>query len=111
MTDSDKAFVVRRRRIEPVTTYREVIEVILETDDWMEAERTHIATRSRQLHGRDERIELVGTHPTHAFEGGRCSTCRVPDNGCYASHAPCGFDFGGHSLIATLELASTGGAA
>lgn len=100
---SDKTFVVRKRHIEPVTTYREVIEVVLETDDWMEAHRAVIAARPRFDPRRDERVELQGTHPTHAFKDGRCSTCGIPNNSCYASHAPCGFDFEGHSLLTILE--------
>lgn len=83
----------------------------LVTDDWVEAERY----ASDALNGHPSRVlSVFGTHPTHDFgpplrAGFRdptrtCRGCGIPDNGCYGSHAPCGYDFEGRSLLAALDI-------
>ena len=83
--------------------------VLLETDDWVEAE-SRALIRSGDKNFRHVR----GTHPTHDWyrpgrstgnpDGStRCRNCGGWDNGSYGSHAPCGYDFQGTSLMATLE--------
>jgi hypothetical protein len=84
--------------------------VVLETDDWVEAEERsqvkHWPSSGRPLH-------IDGTHPTHDWgpprEGQgdritrRCRNCDGWDNGSYGSHAPCGYDFSHDSLASALE--------
>lgn len=82
--------------------------VVLHTDDWVEAEwHEHEALKRGTL------LYMRGTHPTHDWSGPRkhggitmvrtCAGCGAYDNGSYGSHAPCGYDFGGSSLVAALE--------
>lgn len=83
--------------------------VVCETDDWVEAER---AARVENWPSRMTPLHVEGIHPTHTlgevtrtyprsepyvFRG--CTTCEAPDNGCFAIHAPCGFDFAGRAMI------------
>lgn len=77
--------------------------VLLETDDWVEAETLSCA----YFHpGRNQFLHVRGTHPTHDWDGQRprrCRNCAGWDNGSYGSHAPCGYDFGGLALVTVLE--------
>lgn len=83
--------------------------VVLETDDWVEAESKASA---RRRHGKF--LYVRGTHLTHDwYRPGRtagnpdgvprCRKCDGWDNGSYGSHAPCGYDFGGAALVTVLE--------
>lgn len=81
-----KAFTVVAGRLESVT--------LLETDDWLAAERAASVTFAKSAWDRFGYVRIVGTHPTHDFEGqGNCTRCGSPQGGCYKSHAPCGFEF------------------
>jgi hypothetical protein len=99
------AFKVVRRR--PVVVYEE--RVLLETDDWREAERA--AMRYRPNVVQRDLPEVRGTHPSHNFDPAKLGAsdvcrnegCGSHNNGSYGSHAPCGFDFGGRSLLQVLE--------
>jgi hypothetical protein len=83
--------------------------VRLITDDWVAA--CSAALTENWPNGTPLRV--TGTHPTHEWnpphEGQRppgvrrCAKCGGWDNGSYGSQAPCGYDFGGRSLVATLE--------
>ena len=77
--------------------------VILRTDDWIEAEE---ASSVKHWRNRQSPIRIKGIHPTHTignvtrtFDIGDpyvfvgCTTCEAPDNGCFAIHAPCGYEF------------------
>lgn len=90
----------------PVVTYVE--RVLLETDDWLEAEAEAQAGRSRVVSPDQELPVVVGTHPTHNFSHGeRCANdgCGSYNNGSCGSHAPCGHDFRaeGKSLHRLIE--------
>lgn len=85
----------------PVVTYVE--RVLLETDDWLEAEAE--ASRYRVVSADQELPQVKGTHPTHDFTGGQmCANdgCHSRNNGSYGSHAPCGLEFSG-SLMSMIE--------
>jgi hypothetical protein len=84
--------------------------VLLETDDWVEAESRALCRPG--ISNREIRY-VRGTHPTHDwYRPGRsagnpdgvprCHRCGGWDNGSYGSHAPCGYDFQ-TSLVATIE--------
>lgn len=80
-------------------------ELVLETDDWVDAEWAAHEALSRP--GSDRRLLRVdGVHPTHQYSSrgwqATCLRCGAPDNGCYASHAPCGYVFDG-SLVTALR--------
>lgn len=98
------AFTVVRKREIPVRTIRTVYEVVVETDDWVEAERTCSDALKRS-----ELLSIQGVHPTHTFpheppsRDDRCVDCGAINNGSYGSHAPCGYDFGGKSLLSALD--------
>jgi hypothetical protein len=85
--------------------------VILETDDWVEAEwRAHTALHEG---ANGTLLNIRGTHPSHDWSGPRehgglglvstCANCGGYDNGSYGSHAPCGYDFSHDSLVSALE--------
>lgn len=97
-------FKITRERTVPVTTYRREVEVVRETDDWIEAEDTYReAVFSRRAEHRRDQVKMAGTHPTHSIVEGHCEACGAPDNGCYKIHAPCGYDFGGRAFLTVLE--------
>jgi hypothetical protein len=76
----------------PVVTYIE--RVLLETDDWLEAEAE--ATRYRVVSADQQLPQVKGTHPSHDFTRGEACAhdgCGAHDNGSYGSHAPCGTEF------------------
>lgn len=77
--------------------------VLLETDDWVDAE---VRSAPQRWRSKDEPVSIRGTHPTHDWDDQhprRCRKCDGWDNGSYGSHAPCGYDFGGMSLVGALE--------
>lgn len=77
--------------------------VALDTDDWVQAEACAL-----RLPHRGPIARILGTHPTHTWAGERCNSCGGWDNGSYGSHAPCGFDFDGRSLVEVItELEAT----
>lgn len=86
----------------PVITYRE--QVLLKTDDWLEAEEK-VSERMRLTPDsmRQDLPRIVGTHPSHDWQGRRCTRCGAFDNGSYSSHAPCGFDFKGRPLLDLID--------
>jgi hypothetical protein len=80
---------------------------VLATDDWVDACSAALPSNWP----RAKRLRVSGTHPTHDWgpprEGQRspdlrCTRCGAWDNGSYGSKAPCGYDFGGHSLVTAL---------
>lgn len=81
-------------------------DLVLGTDDWAEAEQVRIDAqqKNRRL------LSIRGVHPSHDwqtnapghFYGRKCSRCGAPDNGCFASHMPCGYDSGGTAFVTTL---------
>jgi hypothetical protein len=91
--------------------------IVLETDDWVDAQAAAIASTGRNLRD-DDWLSVRGTHPTHEWgpphpdqgdaapHARRCVKCGGWDNGSYGSQAPCGYDFdgpGGSSLVAAVE--------
>jgi hypothetical protein len=108
---SQSAFRVVRvtERVEWTPKTIRTEEVLAETDDWVEAELAYKAGYERQP--RDVRVTIEGEHPSHSFQpdtrpGVRsalaCSSCGAPKNGCFKSHAPCGYETSG-PIIAILE--------
>lgn len=90
------------RRV-PVVTYRD--EVLLETDDWLEAEAEVRRIRNHPHMMENEVPQIRGVHPSHDFATSgnpTCKKCGARNNGSYGSHAPCGFDFAGRSLAVIL---------
>jgi len=85
--------------------------VILETDDWVEAESQALAKNWPK----GDSLRVRGTHPSHDWQRGiagdpsqpwdhrRCRRCLAWDNGSYGSHAPCGYDWSKDSLVSALE--------
>jgi hypothetical protein len=75
--------------------------LVLETDDWVEAEnRACTSLKAGTL------LRVRGTHPTHDWDDQRprrCRKCGGWDNGSYGSHAPCGYDWSHDSLASALE--------
>lgn len=63
--------------------------VLLETDDWVAAERKRLDSRAGVG---DYGPTIVGTHPTHDFRVGTCGRCGAWNNGSYGSRMPCGYD-------------------
>jgi hypothetical protein len=82
--------------------------VILETDDWVQAE-----SRAFPRPGTGSLLRVRGTHPTHDWgpprrgqnprHTRRCRDCGAWDNGSYGSHAPCGYDWSRDTLASALE--------
>ena len=89
----------------PVVTYQE--RVILETDDWLEAEaKVSSFLRDNRNTMQRELPQVRGVHPSHEFAttgNPTCLNCGAWNNGSYGSHAPCGFDFEGRSLHSHIE--------
>lgn len=93
---------------------RDGSRVILRTDDWIEAEE---AASVKHWRHKLAPLRIAGIHPSHSvgtvtkhygysdtttsYEG--CATCEAPNNGCFAIHAPCGFDFGNKSMATIIE--------
>ena len=86
--------------------------VVLETDDWVEAEARALTKNWPNRYGGS--LSVRGTHPTHDWyapgrsqgnpDGSRrCRNCGGWDNGSYGSHAPCGYDWSRDSLVSALE--------
>jgi hypothetical protein len=80
---------------------------VLATDDWVEACSAALSPNWPS----GLALRVTGTHPTHDWgpphEGQRspdprCTRCGAWDNGSYGSKAPCGYDFGGESLVTAL---------
>lgn len=96
----------------PVVVYQE--RVLLETDDWLEAEAFVVRKSRPSRDSMQQDIPLIrGVHPSHDFatEGNptcRNEGCRSWNNGSYGSHAPCGYDFGGQSLMHHIALWNAG---
>jgi hypothetical protein len=74
--------------------------IVLGTDDWVDAQAAAI------YRGRGPLLYVRGTHPSHEWDAQaprRCVKCQGWDNGSYGSQAPCGYDFGGASLVSAIE--------
>lgn len=72
--------------------------VLLETDDWVDAQAAALPRRPLRPGG--DLLRVHGTHPSHSWgpprEGQgtrdrRCESCGAWDNGSYGSQAPCGY--------------------
>lgn len=86
--------------------YREA-GTVLETDDWLEAQHAALSTHNGRTPG-DQWLSVRGTHPSHEWGPPRdgspqCVRCGAWNNTSYGSQLPCGYDYGGRSLVAIVE--------
>lgn len=79
------------------------VMVRLETWDWEEAEQFVVLAIGRG----DGALHILGTHPTHDWDNPRdphrCRKCGVLANGCFAAHAPCGYEIGRRPMGTAAE--------
>jgi hypothetical protein len=88
-----KTFRVERTYVEMVPTMR--TDVILETDDPVEA-NVAVDDWCRKNPGEKYRLPNIrGVHPTHDWTDGRCVNCAACQDGSFKSQMPCGHEFVG----------------